>query len=163
MRQKHDLLSDDYFLRYAFGMFDALTTTLGLEIRQKAGRGLIEMWVVGYMTVEFQLEEGQVRRLLDKLFELYNKEGSRDAAIMDGGSDGVTRLQGGQTTPRRRASTCTNTRISEISRARSLCIIAENLVVCPILTVSKISRGIARLLEHFGVDLTNKSRNFNLW
>jgi hypothetical protein len=42
------------------------------------------------------LEEVQTRKLFDAILALYGKEGPRDEAIMDGGSDGVTTLQGGQ-------------------------------------------------------------------
>ncbi len=96
-KQRGDFLADTYFVRYAFGMFDAVTTILGLQLRQKLGRGLMERFFVGYMTAEFKLDDAGARKLFDTLLELYNKEGPRDAAIMDGGSDGVTRLQGGET------------------------------------------------------------------
>jgi hypothetical protein len=92
-KQKQDFLRDSYFVRYAFGMFDAVTTILPLHLRQKLGRGLIEQWFVPYMTVEFGLNEARVRRLLENLFELYRKHDPRDAAMMDGGFDGVARLQ----------------------------------------------------------------------
>ena len=92
-RKKSDFLKDPYFVRYAFGMFDAATMTLGLRLRHKLGRGLIERWFVGYMMGEFGLDEATVRRLLETLFELYNRHDPRDAAMTDGGFDGVARLQ----------------------------------------------------------------------
>jgi hypothetical protein len=33
-KQRDDFLKDPYFVRYAFGMFDAVTTILGLHLRQ---------------------------------------------------------------------------------------------------------------------------------
>ncbi len=74
-------------------MFDAATMTLGLRLRHKLGRGLIERWFVGYMAGEFGLDEATVRRLLETLFELYNRHDPRDVAMTDGGFDGVARLQ----------------------------------------------------------------------
>src|SRR5271165_6529088 len=92
-KQKSDFLKDPYFVRYAFGMFDAVTTILPLHLRQKLGRGLIERWFVPYITVELGLDEATARRVLEKLFERCHNEEPRDAAMMDGGFDGVARLQ----------------------------------------------------------------------
>jgi hypothetical protein len=46
-----------------------------------------------YMMGEFGLDEATVRRLLEILFELYNRHDPRDVAMTDGGFDGVARLQ----------------------------------------------------------------------
>ncbi len=97
-KQEYDLLADSYFVRYVFGMFDAVTIILGVELRKRRGRGLIEKFFIGYMMAEFGLDEGDARKLFAAVLELYNKKSPRDAAIMDGGSDGVTKLlQGGET------------------------------------------------------------------
>jgi len=97
-KQERDFLADSYFARYVFGMFDAVTIILGVGLRKKRGRGLIEKFFIGYMMAEFELDEADARKLFDILLKLYNKKGPRDTAIMDGGSDGVTRLlQGGET------------------------------------------------------------------
>jgi hypothetical protein len=94
--KKHeDFLTDPYFVRYAFGMFDAATTILGLHLRQKLGRGLIERWFVPYIATEIELPEPVVRGLLEKLFERYANSAQRDAAMTEGGFDGMSILQGG--------------------------------------------------------------------
>lgn len=73
-KQRRDFLIDPYFVRYAFGMFDAVTMILGLHLRQKLGRGLIEQWFVPYITIELGLNEPTVRRILENLFELYGRQ-----------------------------------------------------------------------------------------
>ena len=96
-KQEYDFLADSYFVRYVFGMFDAVTIILGVELRKKRGRGLLEKFFIGYMTAEFKLDEADARKLFDAVLMLYNKKSPRDAPIMDGGSDGVTKLlQGGE-------------------------------------------------------------------
>ena len=94
-KQRDYFLIDPCFARYAFGMFDAVTMILGLHLRQKLGRGLIERWFVPYIKVELGLNEATVRRLLENLFDRYQKPDQRDAAIVDGGFDGMAILQGG--------------------------------------------------------------------
>ena len=94
-KQKDDFLKDPYLVRYVFGMLDAVTMILGLHLRHKLGRGLIERWFVRYITVELGLDEAATRRLLENLFDLYEKQDPRDAAMMDGGFDGVSRLEDG--------------------------------------------------------------------
>ncbi len=76
-------------------MLDAVTMILGLHLRHKLGRGLIERWFVPYITVELGLDEAATRRFLENLFDLYEKQDPRDAAMMDGGFDGVSRLEDG--------------------------------------------------------------------
>jgi hypothetical protein len=93
-KQRRDFLLDTYFVRYAFGMFDAVTMILGMHLRQKLGRGLIEQWFVPYIKIELGLAEPTARRVLENLFELYHKQDQRDTAITDGGFDGVATLQG---------------------------------------------------------------------
>jgi hypothetical protein len=45
------------------------------------------------MTAELGLDEVAAQRLLETLLELYSEQNPPDAAIMDGGFDGVARLQ----------------------------------------------------------------------
>ena len=98
-KQKADVL-DPYFVRYVFGMFDAVTQTLPMHLRRKFSKYYVDHWFTRFMIGEFGLNETNVRPLLDELWDIYgqgfcNPE-QRDLAIMDGGFDGMLRLQEGR-------------------------------------------------------------------
>jgi hypothetical protein len=65
-KQKTDIL-DPYFVRYVFGMFDAVTQILPMHIRQKVSKHYIDHWFTRFMIGEFGLNETNVRPLLDEL------------------------------------------------------------------------------------------------
>ena len=98
-KQKADVL-DPYFVRYVFGMFDAVTQTLPMHLRRKFSKYYVDHWFTRFMIGEFGLNETNVRPLLDELWDIYgqgfcNPE-QRNSAIMDGGFDGMLRLQEGR-------------------------------------------------------------------
>jgi hypothetical protein len=98
-KQKAEIL-DPYFVRYVFGMLDAVTQTLPMHVRRKVSKHYVDHWFTRFMIGEFGLNETNVRPLLNELWDIYGKgfydPGRRDPAIMDGGFDGMLRLQEGQ-------------------------------------------------------------------
>jgi hypothetical protein len=98
-KQKADIL-DPYFVRYVFGMFDAVTPILPMHVRRKFSKYYVDHWFTRFMIGEFGLNETNVRPLLDELWDIYGKglcnPERRDRAIMDGGFDGMLRLKEGQ-------------------------------------------------------------------
>jgi hypothetical protein len=101
-KQKADIL-DPYFVRYVFGMFDAVTQTLPMDVRRKVSKHYVDHWFTRFMIGEFGLNETNVRPLLNELWDIHGQgfydPDQRDPAIMDGEVDGMLRLQEGQ--PRR--------------------------------------------------------------
>jgi hypothetical protein len=94
-KQKRDFLTDTYFVRYAFGMIDAVTTLCGLELRAKIGIRIIAVHYIRYLILEFELNQTTALAVFQSVRKFYDtEEGQRDAAILDGGSDGVLVLQG---------------------------------------------------------------------
>jgi hypothetical protein len=95
-KQKHDFLTDTWFERYAFGMIDAVNTLGGLELRAKIGMRVVAMYYVRFLMLEFELDQATALKVFQSVAKFYNtEEGQRDAAILDGGSDGVLVLRGG--------------------------------------------------------------------
>jgi hypothetical protein len=94
-KRRRDFLADTYFIRYAFGMFDAVTMIFPLHLRQQLGRGVIEMGFVPFMKKEFGLDDVIVRKIMENLFLIYHENLGDDIAMRDGGWDGALRLQGG--------------------------------------------------------------------
>ena len=94
-KQKRDFLKDTWFERYAFGMIDAVNTLGGLELRVKIVMQVIAMYYVRFLILEFELDQATALKVFQSVAKFYNtKEGQRDAAILDGGSDGVLVLRG---------------------------------------------------------------------
>lgn len=101
-KQKRKLLTDVYFQRYAFGMFDAITTLLGLELRQKIGFQFIALFYVKYFILEFELDQADALDMFRNVLNFYNThENQRDTAILDGGFDGVSVLRGDANSPQK--------------------------------------------------------------
>ena len=94
-KQRRNLLTDTYFLRYTFGMIDAINTLLGLELRIKIRMQNIAIWYVRYLIQEFELDQTTALKVFAKTYvKFYNtEEGQRDDAILDGGADGVSVLR----------------------------------------------------------------------
>jgi hypothetical protein len=63
-KQKADIL-EPYFVRYVFGMFDAVTQILPMQVRQKVSKYYVDHWFTRFMIGEFGLNEANVRPLLD--------------------------------------------------------------------------------------------------
>jgi hypothetical protein len=94
-KQKRDFLKDTWFERYAFGMIDAVNTLGGLELRVKIGMRVIAMYYVRFLILGFELDQATALKAFQSVAKFYNTdEGQRDAAILDGGSDGVVVLRG---------------------------------------------------------------------
>jgi hypothetical protein len=93
-KRRRDFLVDPYFVRYTFGMFNAVTMIFEPRLRKKLGRGLVERFFVPYIKVELRLNEPTVRDILEKLFEVFGEEDHGDAAVADGSSDGAGILRG---------------------------------------------------------------------
>ena len=101
-KSKNNFLKDAYFQRYAFGMFDAITTMFGLELRRKLGVKLIALNYVKYLMLEFELKQADALDMFRKVRDFYNTEnGQRDRAVLDGGFDGVSVLQGEANSPQK--------------------------------------------------------------
>jgi hypothetical protein len=94
-KQKSDFL-DAYFVRYLFGMFDAVTFFMvSPELRLKIGKKFIAAYYLAYLIQEFGLEQAQALRAFHSVWRFYNTdEGERDDAIGDGGTDGLGILRG---------------------------------------------------------------------
>jgi hypothetical protein len=94
-KQKRDFLTDIYFWRYTFGMIDAVTTLFGLELRSKIGLHVVAMYYLRYLVQEFELKQATALEIFRRVLKFYNTDdGQRDAAILDGGLDGVLVLRG---------------------------------------------------------------------
>jgi len=94
-KQKRDFL-DTYFVRYLFGMFDAVTFFMvSPELRLKIGKKFIAAYYLTYLIQEFGLEQARALRVFHSVWRFYNSdEGERDDAIGDGGTDGLRILRG---------------------------------------------------------------------
>jgi hypothetical protein len=95
-KRKLDFLANAYFVRYLFGMFDAVTFFMvSPELRLKIGKKFIAAYYLTYLVQEFGLEPAQVLRIFHSVWRFYNSdEGERDDAIGDGGTDGLCILRG---------------------------------------------------------------------
>ena len=92
--RREDFVSDTYFVRYTFGMFDAITQILPMNLRQRLGAGIVARGFIPFMKKEFGFDDVRAQRLLESVFKIYRDDFGNDIAIMNGGSDGVSRLQG---------------------------------------------------------------------
>lgn len=88
-------LDDAFFRLYAFGAFDSATSRYGFEIRKKIGPSLLELGYVGYISNAFNISKQEAEKYLQEGFSALS-ETPVNQALMQGGTDGVQVLQGGQ-------------------------------------------------------------------